>query len=162
MFLKVPGSSGHFPPQLPHLRGRHHRLGDICKNVCFTLPERVGAKAFSVSHAGAHAKNMLRGDSRVTASSLGLSKTPGDSCLTHSCFYCFYPHLSQAAFCQGLSRKSSISAGNSLRSFCRNTGVESCLLSARECGLSTVLLPASRAPCSVHDRTQHAAWCAHI
>lgn len=34
MFLKVPGSSGHFPPQLPFLRGRHHRLGDICKSVC--------------------------------------------------------------------------------------------------------------------------------
>lgn len=63
MFLKVLGSSGHFPPQLPCLRGRHHHLGDICKNVCFTLPERVGARAFSVSHAGAHAKNMLRGDS---------------------------------------------------------------------------------------------------
>lgn len=51
--------AGIFPPQLPCLTRRHHFLGDICKNVFFTLPERVGARAIPACRARAHATNML-------------------------------------------------------------------------------------------------------
>lgn len=118
--------------------------GDICTNV---LLERVGARAFPVCCAGAHAKTMPLQDA-VTSSSLALSQSFGDSRRAHSCFS---PHSTQG-FCQGgllSSRKSNISADNRHKSFSRDTQVESCLVSARAYGLTlvtTVLSPASGVP----------------
>lgn len=69
---------GIFPPQLPRLTRRHHFLGDMYKNVFFTLPEKVGARAFSACCAGAHVTNMPWCDSK-SPRPLALSESPGDS-----------------------------------------------------------------------------------
>ena len=64
MFLKVLAAAGISHLSCPPERKAPLSWGHLRKCLqCFTLPERVGARTFSLSHAGAHAKNMLRWDS---------------------------------------------------------------------------------------------------
>lgn len=83
---------GIFPSHFPCLIRSPHFLGDTLKNISFTLPERVGTRAFPAHCTGAHTKNMSCCDSEPMCPLWGRARVLGDSRLTHSCFC---PHLTQ-------------------------------------------------------------------